>query len=158
MKTENFRMRSTPETVDAALLDLYNPDGARRSFLADNCRKLAAFLVSLPPPQLKMHTFGHDIKQEPTTAECGTQACAFGWACLSGEIAGLGWYAPGDATFPLPVVNGERTEEWGHAAKAFFGQYAWDRIFTGRGTSLKRAAVISLLKSAAKRIEGGYLS
>lgn len=75
-----------------------------------NCATLADYLEGVPDPQVYMGTWVLRVRTEGSEPECGTTACAAGWAALSGLIPGLGWQdRRGELRGVSPVVNGVAT-------------------------------------------------
>lgn len=118
----------------------------------ENARRLADFLDTVPDEQVTMRSWVRTIQPlHATRPACGTAACAFGWAMLSGVIPGLSWVLDDEvARWPArPVIDGdtEARVQFPYAACKFFGRQVYDSVFMETGHT--RTGVISRLRQYA---------
>lgn len=85
-----------------------------------NCTKLADFLEGIDPTHINLARWG-------TVDECGTVACALGWAVLSGRFTGLTNSMARGGTL-TPVVDGVGSD-WRDVAALYFPHDALDAVF-----------------------------
>lgn len=88
---------------------------------AANCHRLADFLDTVPENQFYMGTYTHG-------PDCGTTACAMGWAVLSGVIPGLSWARHEGIDYRFPVLNGKESD-FIRAGEALFGEQVTTNVF-----------------------------
>lgn len=123
----------------------FSTHSERRQFYARNARLLADKLETLPPGL-------HNQKSWTTCAsnECGTTACALGWAALSHAVPGLQYMYDGSPGNYSPTVNG-LPHTWESAGELFFGETIANDVFYDTGASLDE--VITKLRERANSLE-----
>lgn len=138
------------------MLDRSEDDPVKLRWYAGNCDKLADFMEALQPQR---HAQGYWNVQNTSQAkrnECGTAACALGWATLSQIIPGLQYTIDMEAlkndwtdlAQPFePTINGVKSH-YGAAGVAFFGWPVQYEVFN-RG-HLSKAEVINRLRERAE--------
>lgn len=142
--------RMVPVTfADPALLNGTAPAAEVRAFHARNCLALAERLAALPDA-----LFNQGSWSSPARNECGTTACALGWAALSHVIPGL-QYLPDESCSGAqhaPTANGLK-QSWYRAGRMFFGDRATDELFSRPNGS--RAAAIAKLRHIGAELGRG---
>lgn len=122
-------------------------DPVKLRWYATNCDKLATFMASLQPGRHDQGTWVSQSSSRAAANECGTAACALGWAAFSQIIPGLQYtFAPYNKKSLLPTVDGEQVY-WG-CGKKFFGEDVQLGIFNDG--YLTKEQVIKKLRAQAK--------
>lgn len=104
-----------------------------------NCLKLADVLEAIPEDRFDMAEWGRE-------SECGTTACALGWAVLSNAFPGLSAIrlrCYGGGICLAPAIDAVETS-WGNAGRRYFGYDVWENVFLGGAA--KREEVIEQLR------------
>ena len=93
---------------------------------AEHCRELASFLQSLPKGGKYQHSIF--VADPEGKGECGTAACALGWAAVKG-IGGLRTDRNSWGGSTAPYLPGKHDDPV-NAGNAVFGDGAYSRIFS----------------------------